>query len=135
MADPSFTFEDQRRDAERHERFVAAGRRHRIELKKNKGKPWKVVDEAAPPPPTWEFTRDKDGKVTEVKQLRKIVGSMDYDPRYITRKFRVEITGPPCLVGGEHLDKGCLLEVFADAAFAVHGHSGRILEEFSEKQP
>lgn len=138
IKDPDFTFEaaaHRRAMSHRVREEVEDHRRRRVQVGDPNAKrvpAWKVRDANKPLPPEWEFTRDKDGKVTLAKQMRKHPNSMDLDPRFLGRRYVSEITGDPCAIGGQHCEKGCKVDSYADAALGIHGTRGRILEEYQE---
>lgn len=137
MSDPDFSFatEKEARKDQRIREDIADYRRSQIKsIDPNRKTPkdWKVRDEK-PVGPGWEFERDEEGKVSLARQLRTTPNSMDLDARYLGKRFVCEITGASCLVGGEHVEKGCRLDCFADAALAIHRTTGWIIEEYNSK--
>jgi hypothetical protein len=119
----------------RRNEFIAECRRYQIAVSdpnRKRQAPWKIRDQAKPLPPAWAFERDKQGKITLAKQLRRMPNTMDHDQRFSNRKFIAVIEGDPCVIGGEHVENGCRVEAYAEAALGIHGTRGRIIEEFSE---
>ncbi len=128
MSDPDFRFNSPEKD--HHRKMQEDTRRHRIQIAEvSKKAPWKVT--AGSQGPMWEFHRDNAGKVTMAKQLRPCPETMDEDGQHRGKRFVVITAGAPCLVGGEHIEAGCRIDCFADAAYTLHGDRGRIIEEIS----
>jgi hypothetical protein len=118
----------------RRNAFIQECRRYQVSVgdpNKPRKPAWKVR-ETGPMPPAWEFDRDKAGKITLARQLRRMPNTMDVDQKYSNRKFICLIEGDPCCIGGEHVEAGCRVEAYAEAALSIHGTRGRITEEFAE---
>ncbi len=135
FSDPDFSFEANKAEAakvreikrqirEDRRRSVATGKDPHAKTKK----PWAVED--GPVTPNWSFVRDKDGKVTSGKQNLPIASQGDSDPKNAGKRFLVRIDSP-CLVNGQHIDPGAVLECFPGTAYSLHGTRGQILKEFT----
>lgn len=134
IADPDIPLAEIPKARARRNAFIEECRRYQVAVSdpnKPRKAPWKVR-EGGPLPPAWEFERDKAGKITMARQLRRQVNTMDTDAKFSNRKFVCMIEGEPCLIGGEHVEHGCRVECYGEAALGIHGTRGRIIEEFAE---
>lgn len=133
MNDVDFSFQkagDHRRQVAEFKEDI---RRHRIQISDPNApakKPWKVNESA--PGPSWEFTRDKTGKITAAKQLRPRPNSMDTEPKTAGIRYICKIEGDPISIGGQPIESGCEVNCFADCAFSLHNVRGKIIEEYRE---
>jgi hypothetical protein len=136
IADPNVPLVGIAAARKRRNEYIEDCRRYQIQARDPNAKrraPWKIREETGPPPPEWEFERDKSGKVLVARQLRRHPNSMDLDTRYLQKRYIAIIEGEPCLIGGEHVEHGCRVECYAECALNVHNVRGRIIEEYTEK--
>ena len=132
LADPNIPLSGIAEARARRNFFIEENRRYQIAVRdpnRKRKAPWKVRGDK-PAGPTWEFERDKTGKITLARQLRPMPDTMDTEGQFIGKRFLSVIEGEPCLVGGEHVEHGCKVDSLAQCAFDIHNVRGRILEEY-----